>query len=91
MVAETDSNWDNTLIRAKNFFTENNAKSQKFQQRRLGPFTVKKRVTNTFYQIQDDKHPTNLKTVHRDNLVDESTRSKSILNDRRKSAYESTS
>ena len=44
--------------------------SQKLQQRRLGPFTVTKRVTNTTYQIQDDKDPTILKTVHRNHLVE---------------------
>ena len=46
------------------------SKSQKLQQRRLGPFTVTKRVTNTTYQIQDDKDPTTLKTVHRNHLVE---------------------
>ena len=29
-----------------------------------------KRVTNTTYQIQDDKGPTNLRTVHRNHLVE---------------------
>ena len=46
------------------------SKSQKLQQRRLGPFTVTKRVTNTIYQIQDDKDPTILKTVHPNHLVE---------------------
>ena len=46
------------------------SKSQKLQQRRLGPFTVTKRVTNTTYQFQDDKDPTILKTVHRFHLVE---------------------
>ena len=46
------------------------SKSQKLQQRRLGPFTVTKRVTNTTYQIQDDKDPTIFKTVHRNHLVE---------------------
>ena len=46
------------------------SKSQNFQQRRLGPFTVTKRVTDTTYQIQDDKDPTILKTVHRNHLVE---------------------
>ena len=46
------------------------SKSQKLQQRRLGPFTVTKRVTNTTYQIQDDNDPTILKTVHRNHLVE---------------------
>ena len=45
-------------------------KNQELQQRRLGPFTVTKRVTNTTYQIQDDKDPTILKTVHRNHPVD---------------------
>ena len=45
-------------------------KSQKLQQRRLGPFTVTKRITNTTYQIQDDKDPTIFKTVHRNHLVE---------------------
>ena len=46
------------------------SRSQKFQQRRLGPFTVTKRVTTTTYQIQDDKDPTIFKTVHRNHLVE---------------------
>ena len=43
------------------------SKSQKLQQRRFG---VTKRVTNRTYEIQDDKDPTNFKTVHRSHLVD---------------------
>ena len=46
------------------------SKNQKFQQRRLGPFTLTKLITNTIFQIQDDKEPTILKTVHRNNLAD---------------------
>ena len=46
------------------------SKSQKLQQRRLGPLTVTKRVTNTTYQIQDDKDPTIFKTIHRNHLVE---------------------
>ena len=46
------------------------SKSQKLQQRRLGPFTITKRVTNTTYQIQDDNDPAALKTVHRNHLVE---------------------
>ena len=49
---------------------QDNFKSQKLQQRRLGRFTVTKRVTNTTYQFQDDKDPTVLKTVHRKPLVE---------------------
>ena len=45
-------------------------KSQKLQQKRLGLFTVTKRVTNTTYQNRDDKDPTILKTVHRTHLVE---------------------
>ena len=43
--------------------------SQKFQQGRLGPSTVTKRVTNTTYQIEADRDPTVFKTVHRNHLV----------------------
>ena len=46
------------------------SKSQKLQQRRLGPFTVTKRVTNTTYHIQDDKNATIIKTVHRNHRVE---------------------
>ena len=46
-------------------------KSQKLQQRRLGPFTVTKQLTNTTYQIQDDNKPTIFKTVHRSHLVED--------------------
>ena len=46
------------------------SRSQKLQQRRLGPFTVTKRVTSTTYQIQDDKDPSIMKTVHRNHLVE---------------------
>ena len=46
------------------------SQSQKLQQRRLGPFTVTKRVTNTTYQIQDGKNPTIFRKVHRNYLVE---------------------
>ena len=46
------------------------SRSQKLQQRRLGPFTVTKRVTSTTYQIQDNKDPSITKTVHRNHLVE---------------------
>ena len=45
-------------------------RSQKLQQRQVGPFTVTKRITNTTHQIQDDKDPTIIKTVHRNHLVE---------------------
>ena len=53
-------------------------RSQKFQQRRLGPFTVTKRITNTLYQIQDDKDPTVIKTVHRNHLVENYPKERSL-------------
>ena len=43
---------------------------QKLQQRRLGTFSVTKRITNTTYQIQDDKDTTIIKTIHRNHLVE---------------------
>ena len=46
------------------------SRSQKFQQSQLGHFTVTKRVTNTTYEIEDDRDPTILKTVHRNHLVE---------------------
>ena len=49
---------------------ENLSRSRKLQQRRLEPFTVTKRLTNTTYQIQDDKDLLILKTVHRNHLVE---------------------
>ena len=49
---------------------QNLTRSQNLQQRRLGPFTVTKRITNATYQIQDDKDPTVIKTVHRNHLVE---------------------
>ena len=45
-------------------------RSQKIQQGQLGPYTVTKRITNTTYQIQEDKDPTIIKTVHRNHLVE---------------------
>ena len=46
------------------------SKSQKLQQLRLGPFTVTKRITNTTYQIKNDQNPENLRTVHRNHLIE---------------------
>ena len=45
-------------------------RSQKLQQRRLRLFTVTKHITNTTYQILDDKDPTVIKIVHRNHLVE---------------------
>ena len=46
------------------------SKIQKLQQRGLGPFTVTEGVISTTYQIQDDKDPSIIKTVHRNHLVE---------------------
>ena len=46
------------------------SKSQKLQQLRLGPFTVTKRITNTTYQIKEDQNPENIRTVHRNHLIE---------------------
>ena len=46
------------------------SKSQKLRQRQLGPFAVIKRVTSTTYQIQEDKDPSVMKTVHHNHLVE---------------------
>ena len=53
-------------------------RSQKLQRRRLGPFTVTKRITNTTYQIQDDEDPAVIKTVHRNHLVEYYTKEGSL-------------
>ena len=46
------------------------SKSQKRQQRRLGPLTFTERITNTTYQLQNDNDPLSIKTVHRNHLVE---------------------
>ena len=45
------------------------SQSQQLQQRRVEPFTVTKRVTDTTCQAQDDNDPKILKLVHRNQLV----------------------
>ena len=45
--------------------------SQNIQQRRLGAFTITKRITNTTYQSQGDKEPAINKTVHRNHPVED--------------------
>ena len=57
---------------------QNSSKNQKLQQRRLGPFTVTKRITSTTYQIQDDKDPSVVKTVHRNHSVEYSPKEESL-------------
>ena len=46
------------------------SENRTFQQRRLGHFTVTKRVLNTTSQIQDDEDPTVFKTVNRNHPVE---------------------
>ena len=46
------------------------SKSQKLQQRRLGPFAVIKRITSTTYQIQDYNDRSVMQTVHPNHLVE---------------------
>ena len=46
------------------------SRSQNFQQRRLGPFTITKCITKTTYGKQDDNDPTSTKTVHCNRLVE---------------------
>ena len=55
------------------------SKNQKLQQRRLGPFTVTKRVTGTTYQIRDHKDPYITKTVHRNHLMEFYPKEESLL------------
>ena len=52
--------------------------SQKLQQRRLGPFTVVKSVTNITYEIQNDKDPSIIEIVHRNQLVEFYPREESL-------------
>ena len=44
----------------------------------MGPFTVSKRVTSTTYEIQDDKNPSTIKTVHRNHLVEHYPKEESL-------------
>ena len=54
------------------------SKSQKLQQRRLGPFAVTKRITSTIYQIQDNKDPSVVKTFHRNHLLEYYSKEESL-------------
>ena len=57
----------------QNVFLENRTqdltKSQKMKQLRVGPFTVTKQNRNRMYEIRDD-NPDNVKTTHRNNLIE---------------------
>ena len=67
---------------------QDHSKIQKLQQRRLGLFTVTKRITNITYEFQDDKELTIFKTVHRNDLVEYYPKEEILPpNDRRICAY----
>ena len=55
-------------------FLENHAqglaKSQKLKELPNGPFTVTKQSTNTTYKIREDANPDNVKTTHRNHLIE---------------------
>ena len=55
-------------------FSENHAqdlmRSQKLNPLRVGPFTVTKQITNTTYEIREDANPYNVKTTHRNHLIE---------------------
>ena len=45
-------------------------KSQKLKQLRVGTFTVTKQITDTTYKIRGDASPDNVKTTHRNHLIE---------------------
>ena len=45
-------------------------RSQKLKQLRVGPFTVTKQITNTTYEIREAANPDNVKTTHRNRLIE---------------------
>ena len=45
-------------------------RSQKVKQLRIGPFTVAKQIANTTYEIREDANPDNVKTTHRNHLIE---------------------
>ena len=40
------------------------------QKKRVGPFTVRKEITNTTYELREDANPENVKTTQRDHLIE---------------------
>ena len=58
----------------KKVFLENHeqdlTKSQKLKQLRVGPFTVTNQITNTTYKIREDANPDNVKSTHRNHLIE---------------------
>ena len=78
---ETNLIWTPSRRRSKSSLRKSSAtpiKKPNLQQRRLGPFTVTKRVTSTTYQIRDDKDPSLTKTVHRNHLVESYPKEESL-------------
>ena len=55
-------------------FLENHAqdltRSQNLKQLQVGPFTLTKQITNTTYEIREDAEPDNVKTTHRNHLIE---------------------
>ena len=45
-------------------------RSQKLKKLRVGPFTVTKQITNTTYEIREDANHDNVKTTHRNHLIE---------------------
>ena len=45
-------------------------KFQKLKQLRVGTFTVTKQITNTSYEIREDANPDDVKTTHRNHLIE---------------------
>ena len=70
---ETDINSDDLSVLDKKSL-ENHAqdltKTQKLKQLRVGPFTVTKQITKTTYEIREDSNPDNVKTTHRNHLIE---------------------
>ena len=62
------------ISKGQKVFLENHArdltKSQKLKQLRVGPFTVTQQITNTTYEIREGANPDNVKTTHRNHLID---------------------
>ena len=63
-----------TISTGQKVFLENHAqdltKSQKLKQLRIGPFTVTTQITNTTYEIREDANLDNVKTTHRNHLIE---------------------
>ena len=49
---------------------EDLTKSQKLKQLPVGPYTVTKQITNTTYELREDANPNNVKSTHRNQLIE---------------------